>query len=337
MQETIGDHRAHTFDHPTLWLCYYFKKGPIPPPHYLNKLIKPSQIETTGFKLLDEADQKDRFIHANKVIARLEKSLEFLKKHVDFYTKFPPVFEMDYLRNGINAWKGHLMSYHNTLDQYFTDIALYARLIYYESIVLYNEKREELQTRYAKRDQDEKLQTQYERASAELERWRREKEAQGAKVAEQSFNMATGRTFKSITDHTHIELFNNLEAEFILRLILFNLNKSYIDGQWGSPEKKEALEHEIETLKSEAEKKYGKKWEYLFRNPQTGELPGGLIRDKHFSGVKAFFWRLIPTTAYTSPLFKTAVRPPDIKNCQLCQTFRACRREGIIEEQPPDY
>ncbi|MBN2482741.1 MAG: hypothetical protein JXD21_00905 [Candidatus Omnitrophica bacterium] len=332
--ETIRQtHRAHTFDHPTLWLCYYGKKGLIPPPHLLNQFIKPEQIEVPGYKVLNEADRKDSFLHSKEVIRRLEKSIAFLEKYADFYNVFPPVFEMDYLRNGLNAWKNHVMSYHNALDQYFTDIALYARYIYYDRNVLYNQRLQELETKYPGRENDEKLQKQFDAEKIKLDAWRQEAEEKGAKLSEQSFNMSTGRTFKAITDHSEIELFCDLEDEFLLRLILFKLNKEYLNSTPAEKTSKrtEQLKLEIEVLKTAAEKKYGKDWKYLFRNIESGALPGGLIHDNQGAAVKSLYFRFFPQTHYHSQQFKTAVRPPDINSCNLCRTFANCEEQGLIK------
>ncbi|MBD3263712.1 MAG: hypothetical protein GF375_01245 [Candidatus Omnitrophica bacterium] len=330
------DIMIETINKKFIWECYYLRKGNMPEEVVKNSMIHPESwgIDFSHFR---DSLKLEKFTHKNEILGKLVSSKRYLRRFSEFYEDHHPVAEMKYLRSGMKEWWEHVRTLHAALDEYFSNIAHFARVGYYEANVLYSEKCREIEEKYSGRDNDPALQTQYEKEMNELREWRRMKLEEADRIEASGFGIGMGSSWKKLKSCCEAEFFNDLKKEFFPRLVLLKLNDKYIKGKEklssldaGHPQI-EALrksvsrtEKEVKVLIQAEKDKYGSKWKDRYRDPVTGHLPGGLLKDDKFTEFIISVRNLFPKKGMSK----------ECEHCQgidpyigLCETLDSC--EGL--------
>jgi hypothetical protein len=308
----------------------------MPPEVAINSMIYP-EAWGMDFSYFQESTKLDNFLHKDEILIKLNAARQYLKRFSEFYTEHPPIMEMEYLRAGMKQWWEHARTLNAALEEYFVSIAHFARVGHYEANVLYSQRCREIEKKYAGREDDSKMQVEYQEEMEELKEWREAKLEEADQIEADGFGIGFGSSWKTLKACCEAKFFNDLKTEFFPRVVVIKLNDKYMkqvkelssldpDSSKAKALKKSIARtgREIQVLIKAEKEKYSSKWKERYRDAVTGYLPGGLLKDNKFTELMITVRNIFPKERISKACEKCQGIDPHIG---LCETLEAC--EGL--------
>lgn len=233
------------------------------------------------------------------IVPKLKASVGHIQGNSEYYRKNPPAQEMNYLRKGLYEWQKALAEYHNALDNYYEVLANFVKYTRYYDRVR-RDKLEEIDRKYAGRDNDKFQMAKYDVEVKAVEDW-----WQKLKPEEELYynKLHSGEeAYNRVAKAAEAKMFNSLRDEFENSINITQKNKEYMGCEERLNDKKlekskrKNLEQQRDSLKKQIgdmikneQKARGENWRDRLRDPVTGELPGGLITDKGLDKLKTMY------------------------------------------------
>jgi len=318
LDDTFAKHRDVLQDRGFM-KCYYVKRGGIPEealekpvfvidkngeigpfPEWLSHdLAWASDLSCGGPVLpgLSSGDGERMQIGVLKI--KLQESMAYLQRNSEFYTKHSADSEMNYLRQGMDKWRRHIVDYHNALDDFLAGTAEFIKYSTYD-YHRYNKLYDEAVVRC-----DSLPERSAEKAKCQIERDEYAKKRDEARHKAE-YELATSRVrgasytqMKRLSDAKVI--FENLENVFGADLLRIRVDNDMILEKQKRLQDKEldetvrkTCENDIKALKKDMNerlnklrKERGQNCLDALRDPKTGAIrDGGELKDRGVDAVK---------------------------------------------------
>lgn len=320
MKEVDFEREKHikVFSSPRFLACYYLKRAGLPQTELGKTLWK---TEPGTGRILDPfwewmandfAGWSDMWqrpvvpgitsndgaaLHNGNIKYRLKLSLDYLNEHSSGYENSPPLREMQHVRAMMEEWRRHVAGYHTDLDAFLEHMTRMMVLRVYHRDILYERGLKELEAKYASRDKDKTgvLQAKYDIELKQLNERRDKVDAELKKYMDGYDKVA-----RRIDAWINAAFMEGLKGEFSAERELHAMNQEYMVKQArlkqvddNGPEGKQLkedmkiLERRIKEGIEARKKKYGEAWMDAYRNPKTGNGPGGFLTEGPIAQFKA--------------------------------------------------